>query len=377
MTGRRIHFNTAGAGIPAPAVPRVMAAYLALEAEVGPYEAEALHETELTSTVYARLAELVGARPAEIALFGSATDAWCRVVNRLPVPPGSRIWLTPYEYAGNLIALQLLARRRGCTLEVVPLGPDGELDLDWMRTRLDDRVALVSVVHMPSGAGVLLPVERIGAVLAGSAAVYVVDACQTVGQRPVDVSAIGCHVLTAAGRKFLRGPRGSGFAYVRPDLRDRLEPGFADLHAADVESLHRFRLTDPTAARLETAERSNAVTLGLLAAAEHALSHPGGPAPEVIDALHDVVNAAPGARVLGPPRSRTPIVSFRHERVPADRIRAVLAEDGVTGWVALGSHTPLYLAAAGVDRFVRMSAHHHNTVGDVEVFARALRRAVD
>jgi selenocysteine lyase/cysteine desulfurase/biotin carboxylase len=370
----RIHLNTAGAAIPAPAVPAVMAGYLATEAELGPYEAEAVHALDLDERVYRQVADVVGARPDEIALFGSATDAWCRVVCNLDLPAGSRIWVTPYEYAGNLIALQALASRRGCTLEVVPTVPGGDLDLDWMRAHVDERVGLVSLVHMPSGAGVVQPAEEVGALLAGSAAVYVLDACQTVGQLTVDVRAIGCHLLTGAGRKFLRGPRGSGFAVIARDLWDRVQLPFHDLHVAEVESLHGYRVTADRATRFETAERNSAVVLGLLAAVEHAGSRPAGPAPEVFEALLAAVCETPGTRLLAPGRRRAGIVSFVHERCPPERIRDGLAEDGITGGVGFGAHTPLYLAAGGVTRFVRVSVHHYNDLADIEVFRRSLRR---
>jgi selenocysteine lyase/cysteine desulfurase len=370
---RRIHLNTAGAGLPAPAVPAVMASFLELEAELGPYEAEAVHRKDLEERVYELTAALVGARADEIALFGSATDAWCRIMCNLDVPRGSRIWVTPYEYAGNLIALQRLAVRRDCALEVVPTHPDGELDLDWMRANLDERVAVVSLVHMPSGTGVVLPVEQVGALLAGSSAVYVVDACQTVGQLPVDVGAIGCHVLTAAGRKFLRGPRGIGFAFVARGLWDRIELPFHDLHVAEVESLRSYRLTADRAARFETAERNSAVVLGLLAALEHAAARPYGAAPEVFDALMATVRDMPGTRVLAPGRRRAGIVAFTHERCPATRVRNLLAGHGITAGAAFATHTPLYPALTAAGRFVRVSVHHYNDLADIDAFGHALR----
>lgn len=375
MSGR-VHLNTAGAGIPAPAVPAVMADHLVAEAELGPYEAEARRAEDLEQRVYARLAELVGARREEIALFGSATDAWCRIVGQLDLPAGGRLWVTPYEYAGNLIALQRLAVRRGCVLEVVPTLPGGDLDLDWFAANLDDRVALVSLTHMPSGMGTVLPVAEVGALLAGSAAVYVVDACQTVGQLTVDVSAIGCHLLTAAGRKFLRGPRGSGFAFVRPDLWPMIDPVQHDLHVAEVESLRDHRVTVDTAARFETAERNSAVVLGLLAAADHALTDGGPAAPEVYDALVSAVRETPGTRLLAPGTRRAGILSFVHESCSPERLRDGLADDGVSVWVGVGAHTPLWLTASGIDRFVRTSVHHYNTPAEIEKFRSALRRVL-
>jgi len=378
MLATPVHMNTAGAGLPAPGVLAAMTGQLTLEAELGPYEAEQLRAKELTSTVYAKLAELTGARADEIALFGSATDAWCRTVCQLRIPPGSRLWVTRYEYAGNLIALQRIARAKGCELEVIPSLPDGELDLDWVRASLDERVAVVSAVHMPSGAGVVLPVAEVGALLAaGSDAAYIVDACQTVGQLPVDVRAIGCHALTGAGRKFLRGPRGSGFAYLSAALRNRVEPAWYDLHVAEARSLREHQVTDRTAAAFETAERSNAIVLGLLAATEYTLHGPGGPAAEVQAALLDAVITTPGIRLLAPRPVPAAIVSFVHERCPAERIVAGLAADGITGWVAHGAHTPLYLAAEGVSEFVRTSVHHYTSAADIELFRRSLRRVTE
>ena len=379
MTARAsIHLNTAGAGLPAPGVPEAMAAFLADEARLGPYEAEAGYADQLERQVYAELAALVGAEPAEIALYGSATDAWCRLVGGLTLPAGARIWVTPYEYAGNLIALQLLAERQGCVIEVVPTVPGGDLDLGWMRDRLDERVALVSLVHMPSGCGVVQPAEEVGRLLAaaGSPAVYVLDACQTVGQLPVDVTAVGCHLLTAAGRKYLRGPRGSGFAFVARELWDRIRPQFYDLHVAEAVSRHEHRLTVDTAARFETAERNNAVVLGLLTAVRHVRSRPLGPAPAVFEALLAAVQEIPGVRLLAPGARRAGIVSFVHPDHPPHRITEGLADHGVNGWVGIGAHTPLYLSVAGIARFVRTSVHHYNDESDIGVFRRAMKRIV-
>ncbi len=370
----RIHLNTAGAGIPVAAVLDAMTSYLVAERELGPYEAEERHASDLHRRIYESLGALVGSRPEEIALFASATDAWCRIVCHLDIPAGSRIWVTPYEYAGNLIALQGLARRRDAAIEVVPALRNGDLDLHWMRDALDERVALVSVTHMPSGCGIVLPVNAVGALLAGSEAVYVVDACQTIGQRALDVRGMGCDVLTGAGRKFLRGPRGCGFAFVATRLWDRIQPPFADLHTAEVVSLLEHQIRPGRASRFETAERSGAVVLGLLAALDEVGPQPHGASPELYDALVAAVGAVPGVRLISPGSVRAGIVSFVHDRRTPAQIVEGLAADDISGWAAFGSHTPLYIAAGGVSRFVRLSIHHHHDMRDVEATSRSLRR---
>ncbi len=374
-TVERVHLNTAGAGIPVPAVRSALVEYGAAEAEWGPYEAEERYADQLNDDVYAAVGELLGAPADRVALFGSATDAWCRVVCNLRLSPGSRIWVTPYEYAGNLIALRVLSRRLDCRMEVVPTLPNGDLDLQWMQDHLDERVELVSVVHIPSGCGTVLPVAEIGAVLAGSRAAYVVDACQTVGHLPLDVRAIGCDLLTGAGRKFLRGPRGSGFAYVSARIWSRVDLPFHDLHIAEADASGDFEITTRTAARFETAERNGAVVLGLLAAVRYALDKAPPVRTEVFEALTGTVRDVPGIRLLAPGSVHSGIVSFVHEDVGPGRIRRSLARAGLHTWVGHGNHTPLYMAAQGVDHFVRTSVHYYNSLAHIDHLGRALYTA--
>jgi selenocysteine lyase/cysteine desulfurase len=371
-----IHLNTAGSGLADPSVHRAVVDCLASEAELGAYETEARFARELDD-VYDRLARLLGAHRDDIALFSSATDAWSRLVCDVNLPAGSRILVTPYEYAGNLILLQRLAARTGSVLEVLPVLPDGGLDLDGIARSLDERVALVSVVHMPSAVGAVQPVEEIGRLLTGTPALYLVDACQTVGQMDIDVRRIGCHLLTGAGRKFLCGPRGTGFAYVSRELAARVEPRFYDLHVAEAESLHHHRVTDTRATRFETAERSTANVLGLRAALGLALdAGVRGADPQVYGALLAAVRDRPGTRAFTPGPVCAGIVSFVHDTVPPAAIRDRLRTDGINGWVGVGAHTPLYLGAAGVKEFVRLSVHHYNTVAEVEALSRSLAVAL-
>jgi len=156
-----VHFNTAGAGLLAPAAREAMAEYLRQEAEFGPYETEERLARLLTEDVYRELAALLGCGQDEVALFGSATDAWCRIVRGLRLRRGGRIWTTPYEYAANLMVLRTLCDETESELVVIPVTPEGDLDTDWMRAHLDETISLVSLVHMPSGAGIVLPLAEV------------------------------------------------------------------------------------------------------------------------------------------------------------------------------------------------------------------------
>lgn len=369
------HFNTAGAGLMAARTVDAMTAYLRAETQQGAYEAEQTHAAALAD-VRVDLARLLGAPSSDsVALFESGTRAWHTAVAAIASwPRGGRVWVTPYEYAGNLLMLQALCVRHGLQLEVIPLDGDGDLDLAWMAQAADERLCLLSVVHVPSACGSLMSVEEIGRWLRAACpqALYVVDACQSVGQRPIDCEAMGCDLLTAAGRKFLRGPRGTGFAVLGPRWLRRLGDHPVDLHAAEVLSLHTSRLNDTTARRLELSELPVAATLGLGEAVRAALSQDLAPARSLHAALGERLADRPELRLLHPGRRHAGIVSFLHRDQTPQVVVARLREHAINAWVINGAHTPLYLRAAGIESAVRLSVHCTNTPDDLDRLESAL-----
>ncbi|MEU1075104.1 MULTISPECIES: aminotransferase class V-fold PLP-dependent enzyme [unclassified Streptomyces] len=368
-----VHFNNAGAGLMPAAVTQAVTDYLAEEADGGSYEAEQRHADTLEREVYETLGRVIDAPSDDIALFDSATRAWSSVVSHIPFAAGDRVWVTPYEYAGNLILWTELRRRLDLRVEVVPVLPDGDLDLDWMSTHIGDDVAFVSVPHVPSGCGIVTPVEEIGKILAPWRCYYGVDGCQAVGQLPVSATSIGCDLLTGAGRKFLRGPRGTGFAAISPRLREAVALPFYDLHIADMTGGDDYEVHSTGARRLEYAERSNSSVMGLQAAARHHLARTDDGPGMVREAVREAIAQLPGTRLIDPGSRHASIVTFVHDRMPARDVQGALHTAGVNVWTAQGSHTPLYMNAVGVEAAVRVSPHYYNSMAEVERFARVLR----
>jgi selenocysteine lyase/cysteine desulfurase len=368
-----IHLNNAGAGLMPAAVTQAVTSFLDEEASGGAYEAEQRHADTLEKGVYETAARALDAEVDDVAIFDSATRAWSSVVANLSFTPSDRVWVTPYEYAGNLIMWTELRRRHGFRIEVVPLLPDGDLDLDWMSANIGEDVAFVAVPHVPSGCGIVLPVEEIGRILAPWRCFYAVDACQSVGQLPVSVASIGCDLLTGAGRKFLRGPRGTGFAVIGSRLRAQVKPPFYDLHIADMVSDDTYEVRTGGARRFEYAERSSAAVSGLDVAFRHHLARTDTGSGPIREAVRRAVHEVPGTRLIDPGSRHAAIVTFTHDRVPAQRIRAELHERGVNVWIAQGSHTPLYMRSIGVDHAVRVSPHYYNSAAEVDTFVAALR----
>jgi selenocysteine lyase/cysteine desulfurase len=369
-----VHLNNAGAGLMPAEVLDAVCAYLREEAEQGAYETERRHGTTLETGVYENLARVIDAPVDDLALFDSATRAWTSTVGALSLTARDRVWITPYEYAGNLILWTELHRRTGARIEVVPLTAGGDLDLDWMRRHVGADVTVVSVPHVPSGCGIVNPVQEIGAILAPWRCLYLVDACQSVGQLAVSVRKIGCDLLTGAGRKFLRGPRGTGFACIGPRLRDAATPLFHDLHVAGMISADTYEVRTHGARRFEHAERGGAAVVGLDAALRHHLEREPelDAGPTARDRVRAVVEELPGTRLIDPGSRHASLVTFVSERVPAEQVRDELAARGVNVWVAEGAHTPLYMREQGVERAVRVAPHYDNPPSDIEVFAEAL-----
>ncbi|WP_038949149.1 aminotransferase class V-fold PLP-dependent enzyme, partial [Bradyrhizobium genomosp. III] len=220
---RLAYLHNAGAALMPTSVVAAMKQHIDLESEIGGYAA-ADRETDRLEAVYGSVARLLNAAPDEIALVENATVAWQMAFYALPFRKGDRILTAEAEYAANYVAFLQVSKRTGATIDVVPSDASGELDVDALERMIDERVKLIAITWVPTNGGLVNPAAAVGKIARARGIPYLLDACQAVGQMTVDVEAIGCDMLSATGRKFLRGPRGTGFLYVRRALLQRLPP---------------------------------------------------------------------------------------------------------------------------------------------------------
>ena len=259
-----------GSALPPSPVLSAVTDHLWLEAEVGGYEAADDRANELDG-VYDSIARLIGARRHEIAIMENATAAWCQAFYSTQFAPGDRILTCEAEYGANFVAFLQRARRDGLVIDIVPSGDDGAIDLHALESKIDDRVKMIAITWIPTNGGLVNPAREVGAIARRHDIPYLLDACQAVGQMPVDVEELGCDFLTATGRKFLRGPRGTGFLYVRAERLSSIEPVVIDHFSARWTAPDRYRLRSD-ARRFENWENAYALRAGLGTAVEYAMA---------------------------------------------------------------------------------------------------------
>lgn len=248
------YFFSCGAGLMPRQVLEAIHAHLDREAQIGGYAAEEQAKPGLDATC-ASIACLLNCSPDEIALVENATVAWRQAFYGLAqdMERGDNIVTVIPEYASNFIAFLQTVKRRGVEIVVAPNDDSGQVDVEALEGLVDERTKLIAMTHVPTSGGLVTPAEEVGRIARVKGVPYLLDACQSVGQLPLDVEAIGCDFLSATGRKFLRGPRGTGFLYARKSAMEACEPPMLDLLSATWVAADRYEL-DPTARRYENWE---------------------------------------------------------------------------------------------------------------------------
>ncbi len=364
------HFHHCGASLMPRSVIEAMKQHLDLEGDVGGYEA-ADQAAERVEATYRAVASLLNAATDEIALVENATVGWDQAFYGLAqeFQPGDRVLVSTAEYASNYIALLQTRRRRGIEIGVVPEDDAGQIDVAALDAMIDDRVKLIALTHAPTGNGLVNPAAAVGAVARRHGIPFLLDACQTAGQMPLDVTELGCDFLAATGRKFLRGPRGTGFLYIRRSMLERFEPPVLDLRSATWTSATEYT-ADSTARRAESWESDVAARIGLGVAVQYALALGLDAIRERIVhlsvSLRERLDAIEGLTVSDVGEVRSGIVSFTHDHLPPTLIARRLHERGFNVGTSTVRSTRLMMEPRGQKAVVRCATHYFNSETELD-----------
>ncbi len=367
---RRAHLNNAGAALVPAVVRRAVDAHLDLESELGGYEAAEARAADLCG-VGDDLGQLLGASRRNIALTQNSTTAFAGALAAFDFAPGDAILTSRADYASNQIMYLSLARRLGVEIVRAPDLAVGGIDPDAVRELVGRRrPALVALTWVPTNSGLVQAVEAVGEICRAAAVPYLVDACQAVGQMPVNAPALGCDYLAGTSRKFLRGPRGIGFLYVANHaLEAGAHPLLVDMHGATWTDPDRFELT-PDARRFESWEIAHALVLGLGAAVRYALDVGLETARDRSHALADYARARlaelPGVRVLDRGATRCAIVTAEPAGRPGEEIKLALRARGINTSSPERDDAVIDMDEKGARSAIRISPHYYNTAGEID-----------
>lgn len=368
------HLNNAGAALmPRPVVDAVES-YFTLESRIGGYEACRERSAQIEG-VYDSIAALLNCNSSEVAVVENATRAWDMAFYSIPLTKGDRILTCVSDYASNYIPFLQVCRKTGAQLDVIPNDEFGQVSLSALKEMIDPQVKLIAITHVPTNGGLVNPAQQIGDIARDHNILYLLDACQSVGQLPLSIKDIGCSMLSATSRKFLRGPRGMGFLYVSSDLIDGLEPPFLDLHAATWTSQDDFEIR-PDARRFENWETNYSAKVGLGAAVDYALNLGLASTWERIQNLgsylRNALSEIPGVSLHDLGETKCGIVSFSIEKWDAEALRVELSNRKINVSVAHAEDTFLDMTGRDLETFIRASVHYYNSEEELQEFCKII-----
>lgn len=369
-----LHFNNAGAALMADPVFGAVAHHLSLERRIGGYETMVENAAGLIA-FYDHLAALFGAEPTEIAFMESATRGWVTGVYGLGLSEGDRVLTHESEYASNFLGFLQLKQRFGIDIDVVGCDSTGAIDLEALVKAITPRSKVIALTHVPTQGGLVNPAAEVGKIAREHGLIYVLDACQSAGQMPLDVAELGCDIMTGTGRKWLRGPRGTGFLYVHKGFLDKVDPPMIDLVSAHWTGVDSFEYAEG-ARRFEAFENHAAGKVGLGVAASEAmrlgLSEIEARVNALAASLREKLTEI-GCTVADLGAQKCGIVTFTHPRLSSGELFASLRVQDINISVSNFQSARLDFERRGIAELARASTHYYNTEDEIDRFVEAIK----
>jgi selenocysteine lyase/cysteine desulfurase len=370
-----VHFNNAGTSLMAAPVFSALLDYLQREQEIGGYETAVERKAD-SDNFYTQAAKLIHCDPDEIAFCESATRAWQAFFYGISFKPGDKIITTQLDYGSNFVGYIQQQQRHDVQVVVIETDDSGDINLDALELAVDDTTKLISIGHIPTANGVINDAARVGEIANSAGIPYLLDACQSAGQIEVNAKEIGCTALSVTGRKYLRGPRGTGFLYVNKDFANSMQPPWLDQHGVKLIHRQRYELC-AGAQRFENFEINFASRIALGKALEYANAIGMREIGERIVALgtycRDKLVSIPGVTVQDTGVVRGGIVTFSHDDKSPAEIRDVMHRHGINVWISTGPGSLVDFQARGLKVLVRASLHYFNTESEIDQMIGVLK----
>jgi cysteine desulfurase / selenocysteine lyase len=371
------HLNYAGSGLISRATLKAMTEHLQLEANIGAMEAGAM-TAHVIGEARLLTARLIGAKPTEIAFCASGSAAWGTAFSALPsFNKDDRILVSRQEWGSNLSTIRLAAAKTGASVETMPARDDGTVDCEKLQLMIDNRVRLIAATWLPANGGLINDVKNIGTIANIAQIPYFVDAGQAFGQLPIDVGEIGCDVLKSAGRKHIRGPRGTAILFTRKQFLQRYAPVFVDVQSAPLNA-QDWPSPRSDASRFEMQEISMAAMHGLCNALQEALAlsveRTWPQVKKIASFAREQLARLGNVTLLDIGLNKSGLVSFNVKGLSATEVKSKLALKKINIGANGVAYTPLDMRARGLTEVARISVSYLTTEHEIETAVQAIRQ---
>ncbi|MEL6720780.1 MAG: aminotransferase class V-fold PLP-dependent enzyme [Bacteroidota bacterium] len=366
----KIHFNNAGASLQPQIVVQSVLDYLQIEAQTGGYETAEWRAKDIQG-FYLAVASLLKTDARNIAYAHHATEAYNKALSSVPFEKGDVLLTTDDDYASNQIAFLQLQQKLGIQIVRAAQLPKGGVDVNAVEALIKKhQPKLVAVTHIPTNSGLIQDVYSIGQLCQQYDILYLVDACQSVGQLDLDVNKMHCDFLSGTARKYLRGPRGVGFLYVSDKaLQANLEPLFLDLGSANWIGTNAYEV-DPSARRFEYWEKNYANVLGTKTAIEYAieigLSNIENRVAKLATYARQQLAQETSLSVLDRGTKQCGIVTVHAPHLNGSKLKAALFANNIYVSLATKTSALIDFQQKGVDWALRISPHYFNTEEEID-----------
>jgi cysteine desulfurase / selenocysteine lyase len=373
---RVIHLNCAGAGLMSVTTLSAMRDHLERESTNGAMEAGASVACDIEDARQLA-ATLIGANASEIAFLSSGSLAWGSAFAALPQwKAGDRVLVSRQEWGSNVSLMMRAALNAGARVEVTPCREDGAIDVDALERIIDERVKLIAVTWLPANGGLINDAAGVGRVARAARIPYFLDAGQAVGQLPIDVKTIGCDILKSAGRKHLRGPRGTALLFVRSDFSPRLEPAFFDVQGSTLSEANVPTIRKD-ARRFEMQETSIAALIGMGVALREAsnlgVERTWARIRSLADFARRELKRIPGVEVHDLGAEQSGLISFAVDGIAPMQLKEKLATKGINIGANGVAYTPLDMRARSLQEIARLSLSYLTTQHEIEASLQAIK----
>ena len=366
-----INFNNAGASKNPKFVVNKIKEYLDEEVIFGGYYAAEKNKKHIIN-FYKNLSFLINCHESEISFVPSSTYGWNFFLDSVNLEKGDNTIIFDNEYGNNFLSL---LKKKNVEIRVSEIDTNGKICLSNLKKKIDKKTKIICVCHIASQSGNIQNVEEICKVSKklNNQIIFLLDACQSIGHIKIDVKKINCDVMVGSGRKYLRGPRGTGFMYIKDSIKKNIRPSIFDSRSCVLKKMKTILYKKNL---FETFEFPPALIIGL----SESLSYLNKLGIKKIEKkiknlsiyFRKKIKKINSVTVYENPLLLSGINTMSVEKKPVEKIHKYLLKKNILTSICSTSTSYHHFEKMNVKKLLRISFHHYNTRKEIDYLVEVL-----